>query len=114
MAFLVSSVLPFMVAAVMAIACAMSSRDLLTRPFVYGAVCFLLVLGMHHLLQALLELAKYVWPLGHGYFLVARPTTESEIAAIERKMIIEGFAIAAVVAVFSYPVITFIWNGFEK
>ena len=114
MAFLVSAVLPFIVAGVMAITCAMSSRDLLARPLAYGLVSFLLVLGMHHLVQALVELSKNFWPLGRGYFLVSRPTTESEIAAIERQMTIEGLAIAALVAVLSYPVIALVRGGFEK
>lgn len=114
MAFLVSAVLPFIVAGLIATACAMSSRVHLARPFAYGLVCFLLVLGMHHLVQALVEFAKNVGPLGRGYFLVARPTTESEIAAIERQMTIEGLVIAAVVAFLSYPIVALVRGGFEK
>lgn len=114
MAFLVSALLPFVVAGLMAFACVLPWRELLTKPLLYGFASFLLLLGMHYLVKALVEFAKFFWPLGQGYFLVSRPTTERAITAIERQMTIEGLAVAAAVALLSYPLLVLIRGGFEK
>jgi hypothetical protein len=113
MAFFVSSMLPFVVAGLMAIVGAMSWRAQLSSPLAYALVCFLLVLGVHHLVKAIVAVVKNLWPIGGGYYLV-RPTTEAEIAAIERQMTIEGLAVAAAVALLSYPLIALVRGGFEK
>jgi hypothetical protein len=114
MAFLVSAVLPFFVAGLTAIAYAASWREQLAKPVAYGLVCFLLVLGLHYLVSSLVELVRNVWPLGGGYSIVVRPTTEGEITAMQRQMTLEGLAIAVAVAVLSYPLVALIRGGFAK
>ena len=114
MTFLISAVLPFLVAATLSIACAVIWRVQLARPMVYCAVAFFLVLGVHHLFKAVVELAKYLWPIGEGYFLVVRPTSVEEIEAIERQMTLEGLVIAIAVAILSYPLLTLLRGGFAK
>lgn len=111
MAFLISALLPLLVATTLSIACTVIWRIQLVRPMVYCVVAFFLVLGVHYLVQAVVELAKYLWPIGEGYFLVARPTSAAEIEAIERQMTIEGLAIAIAVVFFSYPLLTLLKSG---
>jgi hypothetical protein len=114
MAFLISVLLPFLVAATLSIACTVMWRIQLARPMVYCAVAFFLVLGVHYLVKAVVELAKYLWPIGEGYFLVARPTSAAEIEAIERQITIQGLAIAIAVVFLSYPLLALLKSGVAK
>lgn len=114
MASLISALLPFLVAAILSIACTVIWRIQLAQPMVYCAMAFFLILGVHCLAKAVVELTKYLWPIGEGYFLVARPTSAAEIEAIERQMIIEGLAIAIVVVFLSYPLLALLKSGVAK
>ena len=113
MAFLASLVLPFLVATLMAGATAVLWRAELARPLLFCTICFLVVLGLERLIHALVELVKSLWPLGGGYFIVARPTPDA-IEMVERQITIENVAIALVAALLSYPLLVVVKNSMGK
>jgi len=101
MGFLAAVFLPFLLAVVLAGAVSVLWREVLPRPFFFFAVSFVLVLGLHRLVQAVVEIGKLVWLETGGYFLEyqAKP---SAYEAVERQLTMEAFVIALVVAVLSY------------
>ena len=114
MVLLISALLPFLVAAALSISCTVIWRIQLARPMVYCATAFFLILGVHYLVKAVVELAKNLWPIGEGYFLVARPASAAELEAIERQMTIQGLAIAIAVVFLSYPLLALLKSGVAK
>jgi hypothetical protein len=101
MGFLASVFLPFLLALAVAGSAALLWRDALPRPLFFFALSFILVLGLHRVVQAVVEIGKIAWPGGGGYFLEyqAKP---SGFEAVERQLTVEALAIAILVAALSY------------
>lgn len=110
MGFLASVFLPFLTAAVLAVAVSVLWRDMLPRPFFFFAVSFVLVLGVHRVVQAVVEIGRVAWPGGGGYFLEYQAKL-SAYASLERQLTIEAFVIAIVVAVLSYFLLVALRNS---
>ena len=113
MGFLASVFLPFLLAGVVAVAVAVLWRDTLPRPFFFFALSFVLVLGVHRVVQAVVEIGKFVWPGGGGYFLEyqAKP---SAYEAVESQLTLEAFVVALVTAVLSYFLLVFLRNSVRQ
>jgi hypothetical protein len=110
MGFLASVFLPFLLAAAVAGAVSVLWRDVLPRPFFFSVVSFVLVLGVHRLVQAVVEIGKIAWPGGGGYFLEYQPKPNA-YEAVERQLTLEAFAVAFFVAVLSYFLLVALRNS---
>ena len=113
MGFLASVFLPFLLAGVVAVAAAVLWRDTLPKPLFFFALSFALVLGVHRVVQAVVEIGKFVWPGVGGYFLEyqAKP---SVYEAVERQLTLEAFSVAFVTAVLSYFLLVVLRNGMRQ
>lgn len=110
MGLLASVFLPFLLAAVVAVAASVLWRDTLPRPFFFLVLSFVLVLGVHRLVQAVAEIGKAAWP-GGGGFLLEHQAKSSAYEAVERQLTLEAFVIALVVTVLSYFLLVALRNS---
>jgi hypothetical protein len=110
MVFILSLVLPFVAALVVAAACSFMWRDILARPTLFFLLSVVVVLGMHRLVQVFLEVGRLLWPGSRSYFLEHQPTP-SVIELFERGLTVEAFLLAIVAAAASYPLLLAIRNG---
>ena len=110
MVFILSLILPFVTALMLAAGCSFMWRDILARPALFFLLSLVVVLGVHRLCQALLEAGRLLWPGSRGYFLEHQPTP-SMIELFERGLTIEAFLLAIIAAAVSYPLLLAIRNG---
>ena len=110
MVFILSLVLPFVAALIVAAGCSFMWRDVLARPVLFFLLSVVVVLGIHQLGQAFLEVGRLFWPGSRGYFLEHQPTP-SVIKLFERGLTIEALLLAIVAAAASYPLLLAIRNG---
>lgn len=101
MVFLASALLPFVLAAALAVAAAVLWRDTLPRPLLFFTLSFVLVLGVHRVVQAVVDIGKAAWPRAGGYFLDYQANSTA-YEAVARQLTLEASVIALVVAVLSY------------
>jgi len=101
MGFLASVFLPFLLATVVAGAVSVLWRQVLPRPLFFFAVSFAIVLGLHRLVQALVEIGKLFWP-GVGGFFLEYKEKPGAYEIVERQLTLEAFAVALVVVILSY------------
>jgi hypothetical protein len=113
MAFIVPILLPFFVAFVVAGVSAFFWREGLARPMIYCVVSFLLVLGLQHFINSVVELVRNMWPLGAGNYVAVKLTPEM-IEAFERQRAVQSFVIAVVTVLASYPLLSAVKNGFGR
>jgi len=113
MVYLVSSILPFLTAILVCVGTTLIWRNSIDRLFIYCVIAFFMALGMFSLSQFLVEIVKAMWPMGEGYYLVSKMTPE-QMSAMERQRLNEGFVIAVVVVLLSYPLLMMLKNGLAK
>ena len=102
MQFLISIALPVLVAAFTSVATALMWREALLSPVKFGLFAFLILLGLHQVIQALAEVGKMLLP--GGYFLEYQSrSTAAEL--IERQLTIEAIAVSVVLVAIGVPVL---------
>jgi hypothetical protein len=113
MGFLASVFLPFLLAVVVAVTAVVLWRNALPKPFFFFALSFVLVLGVHRAVQAVVEIGKFVLPGGGSDFLEyqAKP---SAYEAVERQLTLEAFVVALVTAVLSYFLLVVLRNSVRQ
>jgi hypothetical protein len=102
MQFLISIALPFLVAAITAAVSALIWRDVLPSPVKLGLLAFLVLLGLHRIVQALAEIGKMLLPGGYFLEYQSKPTA---VELIERQLTIEAIAISIVLIAIGIPVL---------
>ena len=102
MAFLAPILLPTLSALLTSGFCAWLWRPSLPRPALFGVLGFLLLLGLHRVLQAAWEIIAAA--TAGGYFL-ERPTTASAIEAVERQLTTQALTLAALLVALGVPLL---------
>lgn len=113
MGFLASVFLPFLLAGLVALTAAVLWRQTLPKPFFFFVLSFVLVLGVHRVVQAAVEIGKFLWPAGGGYFLEYR-ANPGAFEAVERELTREAFALAFVTAILSYFLLGAVRNSMRQ
>ena len=106
MAFLTSMLLPFIVAALLSAACSLWWRSEVSKPWLFWFLGFLLLLGLHRLLQAGLEVGKIFF--GRGYFLEGGKVTPTMVELAAKELTVEAVALALILAVLGIPLLSIV------
>ena len=106
MAFLASMILPFVVAGLLSAVCSLWWRGEIAKPWLFWFLGSLLLLGLHRLLQAGLEVGKIFF--GRGYFLEGGKVTPATIELLTRELTLEALALAVILAVLGIPLLAMV------